>query len=462
MLASELLGIEGLEEHGVFDPVVDGDSHFFINIIRLKQTTTVELSGSYNRINAYFSDLATILNAADSKNRTDKFYRAALSKFSFSEVNGINLGFAQSSAGAGFGRLLTEQVISDAFDIVKRGCTAPELFHLIGLFETNVGPDRLSDMIATIILPDIKEYTHKVYEQFSITPENYPEQRFVDGFLVNPHKNCPLYFLPNEILHELPIAKYWEQVDSAISENNAIRAQINAEIGYEWSRWASSEKKDYLKRKVFMEPETLEAVLSCYRKETLEAFNVLNDPDYFVERVWKKLKGCFSYLEHGDKKQITSIDGADNIVYIFKDWVENNKGWADIQSTDSKGQEKSVQRLILLGAKYYIKSNNLDISCEANEGPGPVDFKISRGNDKTVVEVKLSTNGQYIHGYEEQVVRYAEAENTENMIYVLVNVGNDVRVKRLQEIHAQNVKDGKKTPKLVVIDARTQKSASVS
>ena len=121
------------------------------------------------------------------------------------------------------------------------------------------------------------------------------------------------------------------------------------------ARWASSEKKDYLKRKVFMEPETLEAVLSCYRKETLEAFDVLNDPDYFVERVWKKLKGCFSCLEHGDKKQITSMDGANNIVYIFKDWVENNKGWADVQNADSKGQEKSVQRLILLGAKHYIE-----------------------------------------------------------------------------------------------------------
>jgi len=460
MLASELLEIDGLEEQGVFDPVIDGDSHFFINIIRLKQTTTVEFSGSYNRINAYFSDLATILNAADSKSRKDKFYRAALSRFNFSEVNGINLGFAQSSMGAGFGSILTEQVISDAFDIVKRGCTAPEIFHLIGLFETNVGPDRLSDMIATIILPDIKAYTRRVYEQFNITLKHYPEHRFIDGFLVNPHKNCPLYFLPNEILHELPIAKYWEQVDSAISENNAIRAQINAEIGYEWSRWASSKKKDYLKRKVFMEPETLEAVLNCYRKETLEAFDVLNDPDYFVERVWRKLKVFFD-LEHGDKQQITSMDGADNIVNIFKDWVENNKGWADVRNADSKGQEESVQRLILLGAKFYIESNNLDINCEPNEGHGPVDFKISRGNDKTVVEVKLSSNSQYKHGYEEQVVRYAEAEHTENMIFVLVNVGNDVRVNRLQEIHDQNMKDGKRTPKLVVINAKPQKSASV-
>lgn len=28
---------------------------------------------------------------------------------------------------------------------------------------------------------------------------------------------------------------------------------------------------------------------------------------------------------------------------------------------------------------------------------------LSRGNDKTVVEIKLSSNADYIHGYEEQI-----------------------------------------------------------
>ena len=44
--------------------------------------------------------------------------------------------------------------------------------------------------------------------------------------------------------------------------------------------------------------------------------------------------------------------------------------------------------------------------------PGPVDLKMSRGNDKTVVEIKLSSNADYIHGYEEQIEEYAKAEGT--------------------------------------------------
>lgn len=54
------------------------------------------------------------------------------------------------------------QVISDAFDIVKKGILYPEIFQLVSLFEENIGPDRLSDMISTIIYPDIVAYTKRI------------------------------------------------------------------------------------------------------------------------------------------------------------------------------------------------------------------------------------------------------------------------------------------------------------
>lgn len=74
------------------------------------------------------------------------------------EINGINLGFSESKHGAAFGEKLRKQVISDAFDIVKKGILYPEVFQLVSLFEENIGPDRLSDMISTIIYPDIVAY----------------------------------------------------------------------------------------------------------------------------------------------------------------------------------------------------------------------------------------------------------------------------------------------------------------
>ena len=65
-------------------------------------------------------------------------YKSAFELFKFSEVNGINPGFSESEYGAGFGEKLRKQVISDTFDIVKKGVQYPEIFQLVSLCEENI------------------------------------------------------------------------------------------------------------------------------------------------------------------------------------------------------------------------------------------------------------------------------------------------------------------------------------
>ena len=72
------------------------------------------------------------------------------------------------------------------------------------------------------------------------------------------------------------------------------------------------------------------------------------------------------------------------VIGIFKDWVENNRGWAEIQNAPTKKREKAVQRFMHLGAKYYVDVNDLDISCEADEGRGPVDVKMRPEKDNAL------------------------------------------------------------------------------
>lgn len=141
----------------IFDALLDKDSNFFINIIRLKKSTVPEFIEAYQKLNKFFSGIATLLEAADSPSINDKMYRAARQKFRFHEVNGINLGFASSTHGAGWGRAISDQCLQDAYQIVKKGSKQPEIFHLVALFEKDVAGDRLSDMIATIIEPEIKK-----------------------------------------------------------------------------------------------------------------------------------------------------------------------------------------------------------------------------------------------------------------------------------------------------------------
>ena len=131
-----------------------------------------------------------------------------------------------------------------------------------------------------------------------------------------------------------------------------------------------------------------------------------------------------------------------------------------ILGADSRNREKIVQRVVHLGALSYIKANSLDMSCEPDEGRGPLDFKVSNGGDKTLIELKLSSNDQYIHGYEVQLIEYGKAEQTDNLIYVLIDLGNPIKVKRVQDLYDKLYNDGKNPPDLIVIDSKEKQSAS--
>ena len=448
-----------MRSKGVFDAVIDKDSGFYINIIRLKQSKIPEFVEAYQHINRFFSDIATLLDVSEQPSRKDKFYRSARNKFVFHEVNEINLGGAKSKYGRGWGEQLSNQFLQDAYQIVKKGSKQPEIFHLVSLFEEDVGPDRLSDMIATIIMPEIIKYTLRLMKELEITPLTRSALSFLgNGLVKNPYKKVPILLLPEEILHEMPIAKGWDDIDRAISENNVIRQEISKEIGDEWSRWASSEKKAYLKQHVFMDPETCARVVNGYKKEDIEIYNVKENTEYLIELLLRKFKESGLLLKEIDRT--TSLAATKEIIGIFKDWVENNRGWAEIQDSPTSNREKAVQRFMHLGAKFFVEEHDLDLSFEPNEGSGPTDIKISRGNDKTIAEIKLSSNAQYLHGYETQIQKYAVSERTVNMIYVFIDVGNVGRRKKIAELYEETKNSRQPYPELIIIDACPKQAAS--
>lgn len=112
------------------------------------------------------------------------------------------------------------------------------------------------------------------------------------------------------------------------------------------------------------------------------------------------------------------------------------------------------------GINFAVEGAKEKDSFEPDAGRGPVDFKVSRGGDKTIVEIKLSTNAQYLHGYEEQVEEYGKAECTDKMIYVFVDLGNPGRLKKITDTHQLNLRNQKKVPELMIIDATAKNAAS--
>ena len=453
ILFSKLFGIKksAIHKAGVFDAVVDADSPFFINIKRLQRTDVPEFLHSYAKINEYFRKIGLLLNSAQIE---DKLYREAIKKFDFHEVNGINLGFSKGNRGAGFGDRLRNQIIKDAYEIIKSGTNEPEIFHLIGLFEENVGPDRLSDMIAHLVYEDIIKYSKRIYSELGITQDKYVRHSFKDGIPKNPHKNAYILLLPTNILHKIPIAKDWEDVDSVIAKNKAIRAELNKIVSKEWAKMASSQQKRYLKNEIFKDPERLKRVLAAYKTLTVGEFNPYSDIEYLLS--------CLRNDIELPEQSKTSLEASLKILGSYKQWVEYHRGSHVLSEAYTKNAEKTVQRTIHLAALMYCNENNWDISPETDGGRGPADFKISRGNDKTVLEVKLTSNKDCVRGLKVQIEEYAKVEQTSNKILVIVDNGSHSgRAETVLKMREQLIEQGKDPAEVLVIDAKPKASASV-
>lgn len=212
---------------------------------------------------------------------------------------------------------------------------------MVSLFEENIGPDRLSDMISTIIYPDIVLYTKRIQQEHKLNKENYPDYMFrEDGLIVNPYKGCEILLLPIDILHELPIAQCWDDIDRVVSKNENIRREINEAIGQEWSRWYARDKKAYLEEYIFKDLERCSRVIEGYKKSNIEKYDLNQDIDYLAEKLIKVMKKVGIHFDVENAKRKNSFEAAIDILNIFKEWIEYNKGWDTIQSADSKKRKK--------------------------------------------------------------------------------------------------------------------------
>ena len=105
-------------------------------------------------------------------------------------------------------------------------------------------------------------------------------------------------------------------------------------------------------------------------------------------------------------------------VAYLKDVIENKGGHRLFYHDGAPIQrEKDLQilyRLVWFGTPS-------DVGTEANDGRGPVDFKISRGvHDKTLVEMKLAKNTQLERNLDKQVPIYQAASDAKNAIKVII------------------------------------------
>ena len=210
------------------------------------------------------------------------------------------------------------------------------------------------------------------------------------------------------------------------------------------------------------DPQKLKSLINTYKGVSIDKYDFDSDElgEYKVTR-YSKVIAEENPLEIPQEKK-DSFETASIICNKFKDLVENNKLYDLLYTDDGKPRKEKIAQLAFLSiAEVYCETNNIDLNQEVNSGRGPVDFKLSNGyDDRTLIEIKLTTNPNLLHGFNTQIQEYSKAEKTNKLIYLVIdNGGSKNKVNELKKIYKEN-QEMRNKPLLIIVDARPKNSAS--
>ncbi len=419
-----------LDELGVFNPLLNGDTHLFIDPLLIQGSIHREMNvGAIQTYRAFFTTVISLLAASKTKN--DVAWRAAKRQFVFPEVQGTCIGYGASSIhGSAWSPRLSERVLAVAKEIVDLGIKDPDLFLVLALFEEGIGPDRISDMVTNIIIKDLIDFNNRILIELSLPLESFILNRIQVNLPRNPFesKPTPIILIPKDIMRDLPIARDWNEVCHAAWENEDLRRRVSEHVGSIWEAKTRADK-DLIKSRALASNDSFMSLLDAVhaaedipysftvdKKGEVTWMHVLGDQIAVTEPLSLSLKKSPSIDD--------VFDVAKKIVEHYKSLIENKGLWKELWADGKPRPEKSAQRIFFAIADVYCKFNGIDLTPEADSGNGPVDFKFSFGYESRVlVEVKLSTNNKLVSGYEAQLEAYKAAEETFRAIYLVIDVG---------------------------------------
>ncbi len=451
---------------GAFDSVLDVDARLFVDPFLLPHSSTPEFQDGRKKVLKYFEDILTLI--AESNSPNDRTLVAAKRKLNFPEVKGFSLGYGKpGSHGSGMGRGFQNQLFDTACEVVRKGIRNPIVFELVGIFEEDIGCDRISDMVCRILYEDFLSYTSRIFSALKIKGQTFEQGDQKYTIPANPYRSGhPIILIPKDILRDLPMADSWGNISYVCATNQALRQKINELIGHDWHEKTRDYKKSDLKNFLFRNPDFFKEIISEYNKSNPTKYDYDKDPS--GEANWLRiaeeatsqsplrLEAIPNNATLGDLERIVSA-----ICEKFKHLVENNL-WKFLYKDNGRPKHESASQIIFYAvADIYCTANKLTLARECNAGRGPVDFKVANGTHNILVDTKLSTNTRLIHAYEKQLPIYEQAENSAGSKIIVIQVNEKTKqIKALQTRKESDSTAGKKTPTILVVDGLPKESAS--
>ena len=445
---------EKLKQLGALDIILDFDTKYFIDPALLRKASVPEFLESSSKVERYFAGIVALVKTSAVEN--DMYWKRADKLLTFKEIKATCLGYSnKSTSGNAIGKELRKSILRTIKDLLINGTVEPIIFELLGVFQEKIGCDRISDLVTFVIRNEIVAYTRRIMETVGTMEVNE------NGLVVNPYNGEEVLLLPMEILSPLPIADSYDDIDFSCAENERVRNDINQYFDLGSRKKLNKEEINSL---LMNNVDFREQIVEAYKSRVPDEYDF--EIDSAGQIIWyEKSRQAVAQYPLCLKNPQTEEELFSVIVAIceqFKCLIENNGWWRLLYDDKDSPKHESAAQLLFFGiADAYCGANDISISREVNNGHGPVDFKFSVGYQKRIlVEIKLTSNNQLIHGMEKQLPTYMKQENTKKAIYLIIENGHHKRLERFQDFY--NKLDGSIKEKIpyILIDGNIQASAS--
>lgn len=479
---SDFFGVSkpALEKYGAFNISLLADLPLFVDPFLLFNSKKPVYRGLHDRMIDYLRFLRD--RSVDAPDLDPGLLHAW---YMFPEVEQNWLGFAaKDNRGHGLGKAFAESLhaslnrIFGSFgaESVTRGSHLEKLC----LIREKVGRDSISDFTNNLIHEFLLEYTQKFARRY-IAPSlrrevavrkvrfNYDTETwegetfdlpwYLDDYALLTPKN--ILTKDDTWINKTDLIDNFDAIPDAIP-NQQLRSQVSNYFKKMLPRSPRrADEREAAFRTVQHFPELIDFYIKHKEDTGDRAENIASQRVSMSQQLYlEQFRELTELLRRKTDFYATSgntYDEAYQRVLFLKDVIEN-KGGHRIFYIGGSPLEREEDLHILYRMAWFATPS--DVTREANDGRGPADYKVSRGNaDKTLIEFKLAKNTQLERNLKKQTQIYEKASDAKRTIKVIVYFSASEK-KRVDGILKKLKLAGNKD--VVQIDARKDNKPSGS
>ena len=470
---SEIFGVDEnvLDDYGAINVSLINDIPLFIDPFLLYASDKPEYKALHESILDYLVFLRG--KAAQGPVSEEKIKRW----YCFHEVKQNWLGYSEtgnsgSGLGLDFGKSMTSNICGVFRDLRNESITETSHLEKLCLFRSGVGRDNVSDFTCNLIKEYLLQYTEAFARQY-LAPEqckrvpvakvrfNYEYEAWMPGTFYLPYFNDDFVLLtPKDLLTKdenwinmgdmrhrfleitasLPNDEMRDQINDVYRRaipQRASQKEINAAAQYTIGRYP--ELMDYY---IKLKEDDKEGAKDTSTDIVTEADRI------FIKNIQKLITILQKETSFYGEVAMGSYEASRRRVMFLKHIIEECDGYRLFYNNGKPiKREKDLQLLF----KFTWFGTAFDVNAEANNGRGPVDYKVSFGSsDKTLVEFKLAKNSKLKQNLQNQIGVYEQANETNQSMKVILyftEAEHDAVLRTMKELGLENDQN------IILIDA---------